>query len=99
MGRWRPGARSGRHRQGYRPQDFRLSRRKRGTGQATGERSLSASHPGDDDITMQDGISFEEMLAPDRADSPPEAHVERNAADLEAVFHIPVHISVLLPPP
>lgn len=57
---------------------------------------MSASQPGDDDITMQDGISFEEMLAPDRADSAPEAHVERSAADLEAVFDVPVRISVVL---
>ena len=56
---------------------------------------MSASPPGDDDITMQDGISFEEMLAPDRPDGP-EAHIERNAADLEAVFDVPVRISVVL---
>jgi flagellar motor switch protein FliN/FliY len=56
---------------------------------------LSASPPGDDDITMQDGISFEEMLPPERADGP-QAHVERSAADLEAVFDVPVRISVVL---
>jgi flagellar motor switch protein FliN/FliY len=57
---------------------------------------LSASEPGDDDdITTQDSISFEEMLAPDRGDDP-EAHIERNAADLEAVFDVPVRISVVL---
>ena len=29
---------------------------------------MSASEPGDDDITTQDSISFEEMLAPERGD-------------------------------
>ena len=57
---------------------------------------MSASEPGDDDdITTQESISFEEMLAPDRDDGP-EAHIERNAADLEAVFDVPVRISVVL---
>ena len=55
---------------------------------------MSASEPGDD-ITMQDGISFEEMLAPDRSEGP-EAHVERSAADLEAVFDVPVKVSAVL---
>ena len=41
-----------------------------------------------------DGINFEEMAATGRAG--PEAHVERNAADLEAVFDVPVRISVVL---
>ena len=31
---------------------------------------MSASEPGDDDITTQDSISFEEMLAPERGDGP-----------------------------
>ncbi|MCR6671741.1 flagellar motor switch protein FliN [Devosia ginsengisoli] len=35
------------------------------------------------------------MLAPERDDSP-EAHIERSAADLEAVFDVPVRISVVL---
>ena len=56
---------------------------------------MSAAEPGDDDTTIQDGISFEEMLAPDRSEGP-EAHVERSAADLEAVFDVPVRISVVL---
>ena len=56
---------------------------------------MSASEPGDDDITTQDSISFEEMLAPDRPDGP-EVHMERNAADLEAVFDVPVTVSAVL---
>lgn len=56
---------------------------------------MSASEPGDDDITTQESISFEEMLAPDRSGDP-EAHAERSAADLEAVFDVPVRISVVL---
>ena len=57
---------------------------------------MSASDPGDGDITMQDdGISFEEMLPSDRSEGP-EAHSERSAADLEAVFDVPVRISVVL---
>jgi flagellar motor switch protein FliN len=43
----------------------------------------------------EDGITFEEMAAPGRAGGP-EAHVERTAADLEAVFDVPVRISVVL---
>ncbi|KKC41098.1 hypothetical protein WH87_01635 [Devosia epidermidihirudinis] len=35
------------------------------------------------------------MAAPGKADSP-EAHIERSAADLEAVFDVPVRISVVL---
>ena len=42
-----------------------------------------------------DGITFEEMSAPGR-DAGPEGHVERSAADLEAVFDVPVRISVVL---
>ena len=56
---------------------------------------MSASEPGDDDITTQDSISFEEMLAPERGDGP-EAHIERSAADLEAVFDVPVQVSAVL---
>ena len=54
---------------------------------------MSASEPGDD-ITTQENITFEEMLAP-KGDGP-EAYVERTAADLEAVFDVPVRISVVL---
>lgn len=53
---------------------------------------MSAS---DDDIATQEGITFEEMLAPGKSGGP-EAHVERTAADLEAVFDVPVRISVVL---
>ena len=49
----------------------------------------------DNDISAQEGITFEEMLAPGKADGP-EAYVERTAADLEAVFDVPVRISVVL---
>ena len=42
-----------------------------------------------------DGITFEEMASPGRANGP-ESHVERSAADLEAVFDVPVRISVVL---
>jgi flagellar motor switch protein FliN/FliY len=54
---------------------------------------LSASD--NDTDTEQEGINFEEMLASVSQESP-EAHVERSAADLEAVFDIPVRISVVL---
>lgn len=53
---------------------------------------MSAS---DNDITTQEGITFEEMAAPARPDRP-EAHTERSAAELEAVFDVPVRISVVL---
>jgi flagellar motor switch protein FliN/FliY len=55
---------------------------------------LSASKPGDDN-TLHDDLSFEDMTAPERGDGP-EAYVERTAADLEAVFDVPVRISVVL---
>src|SRR5690606_20686314 len=55
---------------------------------------MSASDPGDD-ITTQEPISFEEMLAPSKPDGP-EAYGERSASDLEAVFDVPVRISVVL---
>ena len=47
------------------------------------------------DNDPQDGITFEEMLAPGKGDGP-EAYIERTAADLEAVFDVPVRISVVL---
>jgi len=53
---------------------------------------LSAS---DDDITATEEISFEEMAAPGRSRAP-ESHVERTADDLEAVFDVPVRVSVVL---
>jgi len=49
----------------------------------------------DDDITTADSISFEAMNAP----TPPgehEGYAERTAAELEAVFDVPVRISVVL---
>jgi hypothetical protein len=48
----------------------------------------------DDDITTADSISFEAMNAP----TPPgehEGYAERTAAELEAVFDVPVRISVV----
>jgi flagellar motor switch protein FliN/FliY len=40
------------------------------------------------------GVAFEEMLAPGRDGAPLAG--EKNAADLEAVFDVPVRISVVL---
>lgn len=40
------------------------------------------------------GVTFEEMAAPGRDGVPPGG--EKNAADLEAVFDVPVRISVVL---
>jgi flagellar motor switch protein FliN/FliY len=45
--------------------------------------------------TDSDNISFEEMAAPGMGRGP-EAQIERTAADLEAVFDVPVRISVVL---
>jgi flagellar motor switch protein FliN/FliY len=45
--------------------------------------------------TGETGVSFEEMDAPLRDGAPPE-HDEKSAADLEAVFDVPVRISVVL---
>jgi flagellar motor switch protein FliN/FliY len=53
---------------------------------------LSAS---DNDTDTDEPINFEEMLAAVK-DETPEAYVERSAADLEAVFDVPVRISVVL---
>ncbi len=53
---------------------------------------MSAS---DNDVTAHEGITFEEMAAPGKGEGP-EAYVERSAADLEAVFDVPVRISVVL---
>ena len=47
------------------------------------------------DNDPQDGITFEEMASPSKGDGP-EAYIERTAADLEAVFDVPVRISVVL---
>lgn len=40
------------------------------------------------------GVTFEEMAAPDRDSTVP--YSEKSAADLEAVFDVPVRISVVL---
>jgi flagellar motor switch protein FliN/FliY len=45
--------------------------------------------------TGDTGVSFEEMDAPVRESTVPE-HGEKSAADLEAVFDVPVRISVVL---
>ena len=55
---------------------------------------MSASD-NDADSDTEQGIDFEEMLASVKDDGP-EAYVERTAADLEAVFDVPVRISVVL---
>src|SRR5690606_39510907 len=49
----------------------------------------------DQDLTAQEPVDFEEMEAPTQS-ARPEGHVERTAADLEAVFDVPVRISVIL---
>ncbi len=54
---------------------------------------MSASDP--DDITTTEEISFEEMLAPNKPEGPG-SHTDRSAADLEAVFDVPVRVSVVL---
>ena len=54
---------------------------------------MSASDPDDDH--HQRGHLLRGNAAPGKPDGP-EAHVERNAADLEAVFDVPVRISVVL---
>ncbi len=43
-----------------------------------------------------DNMNFEEMAAASGMARGPEAHLERTAADLEAVFDVPVRISVVL---
>ena len=49
---------------------------------------------GNDIHTVADGISFEEMLAD--VDGGDQASGEKTAADLEAVFDVPVRLSVVL---
>jgi flagellar motor switch protein FliN/FliY len=49
----------------------------------------------DDDITASEGFSLDEMDAPER-DGRGQGYVERTAADLEAVFDVPVRVSVVL---
>ncbi len=54
---------------------------------------MSAS--GSDDLSTRENMNFEEMTPGGRG-SGPESYVERSAADLEAVFDVPVRISVVL---
>ncbi|ODT68814.1 MAG: flagellar motor switch protein FliN [Pelagibacterium sp. SCN 63-23] len=49
----------------------------------------------ENDITATEGLSLDEMTAPER-DARNQANVERSAADLEAVFDVPVRVSVVL---
>jgi len=49
----------------------------------------------EDDITATEGFSLDEMDAPER-DPRGGGYVERTAADLEAVFDVPVRVSVVL---
>lgn len=49
----------------------------------------------DDDITASESISFEEM-SPSKGAGGGEPYQEKSAADLEAVFDVPVRISVVL---
>ena len=55
---------------------------------------MSADLP-DDDVTTADPMNFEEMDAP-AAGGEFSGYIERTAADLEAVFDVPVRISVVL---
>jgi flagellar motor switch protein FliN/FliY len=48
-----------------------------------------------DDISMRENMNFEEMSPAGRSMGP-ESYGERTAADLEAVFDVPVRISVVL---
>ena len=48
-----------------------------------------------DDLSTRESVPLEEMSAPGR-NSGPETYAERSAADLEAVFDVPVRISVVL---
>ena len=48
-----------------------------------------------DDLSTRESVPLEEMSAPGRAGGP-ESYAERSAADLEAVFDVPVRISVVL---
>ncbi len=49
----------------------------------------------EDDITATEGMTFDAM-EPTESPEAGELHVERNAADLEAVFDVPVRVSVVL---
>lgn len=49
----------------------------------------------DDDLTTTESLRLDEMVPPEREDRDL-THVERSAADLEAVFDVPVRVSVVL---
>jgi|SRR5690606_26452664 len=49
----------------------------------------------EDDLTAAEGLSLDEMDAPER-EARGEGYIERSAADLEAVFDVPVRVSVVL---
>lgn len=49
----------------------------------------------DNDVMAAEGLNLDEMAAAAR-DPRGEAHIERSAADLEAVFDVPVRVSVVL---
>ncbi len=49
----------------------------------------------DDDITASESLTFDSMEPNARSDAN-ELHIERTAADLEAVFDVPVRVSVVL---
>lgn len=49
----------------------------------------------ENDITAAEGFNLSEMDAPER-NGRGEAHIDRTAADLEAVFDVPVRVSVVL---
>ncbi|ODT79513.1 MAG: flagellar motor switch protein FliN [Pelagibacterium sp. SCN 64-44] len=49
----------------------------------------------EDDIAAPEGLSFDTMEPPERDDNA-DIHIERSAADLEAVFDVPVRVSVVL---
>ena len=49
----------------------------------------------DGDVNAADGMGFDAM-EPSAAEDSKESHVERSAADLEAVFDVPVRVSVVL---
>jgi len=58
---------------------------------------MSAGEPNefDSDVTARDDMSLEEMAAT-MVRGGPEPYAEKSAADLEAVFDVPVRISVVL---
>lgn len=49
----------------------------------------------DNEFTANDGLNLDEMIATER-EGRSEAYIERSAADLEAVFDVPVRVSVVL---